>query len=90
MSEAMDIRRKRLRFRCWHRGTKELDLILGGFCDRELAGMSDRELDDFESLLEVPERTIYAWLTGLDEPPPGYRSGIIRRLRAFRIHPERL
>lgn len=86
--ETIDIRRKRLRFRSWHRGTKELDLLLGGFADRELVGMDEAELDRYEALLEVPEPTIYAWLTGLTTPPPEYDHEITRRLIANKFKPE--
>ncbi|MFQ5467694.1 MAG: succinate dehydrogenase assembly factor 2 [Kiloniellaceae bacterium] len=89
MREEMDIRRKRLRFRSWHRGTKELDLLLGGFADRELAGMSEDDLGCFEALLDVPEPTIYAWVTGDGAPPPEFDTDVMRRLRAFKVWPGR-
>ncbi len=43
-SGGLDDRRKRLLFRCWHRGTREMDLILGRFADAEIASLSDDEL----------------------------------------------
>ncbi len=84
----MTIRRKRLRFRCWHRGMKELDLLLGGFADRELGAMDEAELDRFEALLEVPEPTLYAWFTGQAKPAPEHDNEVSRRLIAFKISPE--
>ncbi len=87
MSETIEIRRKRLRFRCWHRGTKELDLLLGGFADREIAAMDASELDRLEALLEVPEPVIYAWLTGQATPRPEHDHAVSRRLIAFKIAP---
>jgi antitoxin CptB len=39
-SDGLDDRRKRLLFRCWHRGTREMDLILGRFADAEIATLS--------------------------------------------------
>jgi len=87
MTEEIAIRRKRLRFRSWHRGTKELDLLLGGFADRELRSMSAAQLDRFEALLEVPEPVIYAWLTGQSTPPAEHDNDVTRRLIASKATP---
>ena len=76
-------RRKRLRFRSWHRGTKELDLLIGNFADRHLAAFDAGQLDLFEALLRVPDPEIYAWLTGRGEPPPDYRHDVTELLLGF-------
>ncbi len=46
-----------------------MDLIMGQFCDAHIAGLSDAELDDFEQLIEVPDRDLFAWLTGAETTP---------------------
>lgn len=69
-SSELDDRRKKLRFRCWHRGTREMDLIMGGFADAHLAAMNDPELDELELLIDVPDPDLYAAIAGtraLDE-----------------------
>ena len=53
-SEGLDERRRRLLFRAWHRGMREMDLIIGRFADAHIATLSDAELDEFERLLDVP------------------------------------
>ena len=53
-SDGLDDRRKRLLFRCWHRGTREMDLILGRFADAEIASLTEQELAQLERLIEVP------------------------------------
>lgn len=63
-------RLSRLRYRSWRRGTREMDLLLGPFADRHLAGMDEAELAAYERLLDVSEPTLMAWLTGQAEPPP--------------------
>ncbi len=88
MAESLDIRRKRLRFRSWRRGTKELDLLLGGFADRRLESMSAAQLDRYEALLQVPDPVMTAWLTGHDEPPPEHDNDVTRALLDFRFEPE--
>jgi antitoxin CptB len=83
-SEGLDDRRKRLLFRCWHRGTREMDLILGRFADAEITRLTDEELAQFERLIEVPEPDLYAALTAGAPLPPHDRSVLFRRLRSFR------
>jgi antitoxin CptB len=83
-SSGLDDRRKRLLFRCWHRGTREMDLILGRFADVEIATLSDRELTQLEHLIEVPDPDLYAALTGDRSLDPEYASALFDRIKAFR------
>jgi antitoxin CptB len=83
-SDGLDDRRKRLLFRCWHRGTREMDLILGRFADAEIAGLSDGELAELEHLIEVPDPDLYAALTGDKPLSSEYASALYDRVRAFR------
>jgi antitoxin CptB len=83
-SGGLDDRRKRLLFRCWHRGTREMDLILGRFADAEIAGLTDDEMDQLERLIEVPDPDLYAALIG-DVPLAGeYANGLFERIKSFR------
>jgi antitoxin CptB len=63
-----DSRRKRALYRAHHRGTKEMDLILGGFADAELSRLSDAEISTFELLLALPDPDIDRMLKGTDFP----------------------
>ncbi|MEO0327923.1 MAG: succinate dehydrogenase assembly factor 2 [Pseudomonadota bacterium] len=56
-----DVRIRRLYYRANHRGIKEMDIILGGFAATELVKLSDRELDDFEALMEESDRDLFSW-----------------------------
>jgi antitoxin CptB len=82
-SEGMDTRRRRLLFRCWHRGMREMDLIMGRFADAAVEQLTSDELADFEHLMEVPDRELLAWITGEAEVPPEYDTALFRRLRDF-------
>src|SRR5579863_1187931 len=83
-SDGLDDRRKRLLFRCWHRGTREMDLILGRFADAEIGSLTDEEVAQLERLLEVPEPDLYAALTS-DAPLPPHDGGLVfQRIKAFR------
>ncbi|HTO63357.1 MAG TPA: succinate dehydrogenase assembly factor 2 [Bradyrhizobium sp.] len=82
-SDGLDARRKRLLFRCWHRGTREMDLILGRFADAEIATLPDDELDELERLIELPDPDLYAALTG-DQPAAASLNGtLFERIRSF-------
>ena len=65
----MDNRRKKILFRSWHRGTKEMDIILGNFADKHIKELSDAQLDAYENLLEVPDLDVYNWITGKEDAP---------------------
>lgn len=64
-----DIRLKRLRFRSWHRGTKEADLMVGGFFDRFSDGWNDAEIGWYERLMDEQDVDIMAWAIGTEPPP---------------------
>ena len=83
-SGGLDDRRKRLLFRCWHRGTREMDLILGRFADAEIADLADAELDQLERLIEVPDPDLYAALIGDKPLEPEHASALFDRIKAFR------
>jgi antitoxin CptB len=83
-SDGLDDRRKRLLFRCWHRGTREMDLILGRFADAEIAGLTDIELTQLEYLIEVPDPDLYAALSGDALLAPEYRTELFNRIKSFR------
>lgn len=79
----LEVRRRKLRFRSWHRGTREMDLIMGRFADAWLERLSDAELDDYERLIEVADPDLYSWIAGGQPVPPDYDTQVLRRLRAF-------
>lgn len=80
--ELLDNRRRRARFRAWHRGMREVDLLLGGFADAHLATMSDGELDALEALMEVPDDQLYTWLIGQAPPAAEHRTPLFDRIVA--------
>jgi antitoxin CptB len=79
--------RKRLLFRSWHRGTREMDLILGRFAERHLAVMDRDRLDGYARLLENTDPDIYNWLTGR-EPRPGGIGDDLWRLLTVSFSPD--
>ncbi len=83
-------RLKRLRYRAWHRGTKEADLLIGGFFDRYAAGWSAAEMDWYEALLEEQDVDIMAWAIGAQPVPRQWNCEMMRAMRQvdYIKHPE--
>ena len=88
-SEGLDQRRRKLLFRSWHRGTREMDLIMGRFADATIEQLAEEEIGEFERLIEAPDPELLAWITGEAEVPPDYGTALFRRLRDFSHSRER-
>lgn len=82
-----EIRLKRLRFRSWHRGTREADLLIGGFFDSAHAGWNAAEIDLFETLIEEQDVDIMAWAIGTQACPARYAGSIVEALQALNYVP---
>ncbi len=83
MSESLDVRRRRAVFRANHRGTKEMDWMLGRFADRVISTMEDPKLADFELLLTVADPEIHAWLMDPATCNHSRYHGLVGEIRAF-------
>ncbi len=77
------VRRRKIRFRAWHRGTREMDLIMGRFADAKLAMLDPASLDSFEALMEQPDPDLYKWVSGETLPPGDVDAAFLARIRAF-------
>jgi antitoxin CptB len=75
------IRKKRALYRATHRGTKELDILLGKFAQSAVAAMSEAELTNFEEFLALPDPEIDQWMRG-SAAPDGV-ADMVSRVRAF-------
>jgi len=74
VNEIREIKLKRIRMRSWRRGTKEMDLILGGFSDFKLDSLSDSELSVYDKLLDENDNDLYTWCSGQVNAPSIYKS----------------
>jgi antitoxin CptB len=81
--QELDVRRRRLLFRAWHRGMRELDLIMGRFADSAIGQLTADELVAFEDLMQVPDRELLAWVTGEAKVWADFDTALFRRLRDF-------
>lgn len=82
-SEGLDERRRRLLFRAWHRGMREVDLITGRFADAHIGSLDEAEVAEFEQLMDVPEPDLLNWVMGAAEVPANRDTALFRRLREF-------
>jgi len=83
--EDIEMTRRRLIYRSWHRGTKELDLLFGPFADVRLQGYDAAALAQFEELLLAPDPDVYDWIVGRAAPDTGYDTPVLRDLIAFQV-----
>ncbi|HEX8232114.1 MAG TPA: succinate dehydrogenase assembly factor 2 [Caulobacteraceae bacterium] len=78
-----DARLRKLKYRAWHRGFREADLILGPFVDKHAAGLNLAQLAELETLMEAPDPLLYGWITGA--PAPRHLEGeVLDLIRRFR------
>lgn len=84
-SHGLDDRRKRLLYRCWHRGTREMDLILGRFADAHIAQLSDEDLAELERVIEAHDPDLYPAFAGSTPPLPDFAGAMFERIKAFRV-----
>ncbi len=72
---------KRLKFRAWHRGTKEADLMIGGYFDRYHSSWGETEIAWFEALMDEEDVDIMAWAIGVTPAPPKYHGDMLRLMQ---------
>ena len=87
MTTAAELRRKRLLYRSWHRGTRESDLILGRFAAAHLARFDEAQLDRYEALIECTDADLFDWVVGRARPPAALDHDVMRLLLAFTNSP---
>lgn len=83
MTHDLETRRRRAHYRANHRGTKELDLILSRYADAHLDEMSEQQIADFETLLELPDPQLQHWLLAKERPSGTDIPSLIHAVRAF-------
>ncbi|HEY0112980.1 MAG TPA: succinate dehydrogenase assembly factor 2 [Allosphingosinicella sp.] len=74
-------RLKRLRFRAWHRGTREADFLIGGYFDAQHQSWGEAEMAWFQDLLEEQDVDIMAWAIGTAQPPERFEGEMMGRLQ---------
>jgi antitoxin CptB len=81
-----DIRRRRIRIRAWRRGLRELEILIGGFVDARVEGLTEAELAELEELLDLPDADLLSWLAGGASAPPERDTALLHAIIAFHTH----
>jgi len=76
----LDIRRRRIKFRAWHRGMREMDLILGSYIDAHIDAMSAVDLDEFEQILTHEDRDLLQFILDRAELPPSAPLSLLQHI----------
>jgi antitoxin CptB len=83
MTDTFDSRRRRALWRARHRGTREMDWLLGRYAQARLEAMSAVELERFERLLALPDPELHAWIVAPSPAIGGELAAEIAAIRAF-------
>ncbi|GAA0280248.1 succinate dehydrogenase assembly factor 2 [Alteraurantiacibacter aestuarii] len=75
------IRLARMKFRSWHRGTREADYMIGGFFDRYHGGWGEQEICWFEDLLDADDVDIMAWALQTQDAPERFHGPLLDAMR---------
>lgn len=76
--------RKKLIFRSGHRGTKEMDMLMGSFAEKYVPNFTEDELKTYEELLQENDPNLYNWIIGKEDAPDKIQSEIFTRLKNHR------
>ncbi|MCA0401519.1 MAG: succinate dehydrogenase assembly factor 2 [Proteobacteria bacterium] len=85
-SADLDPRRKRLLFRAWHRGTREMDLLMGRYAESVVDTLDEANLAAFEAMIDLSDHDLFAWLTGAIPVPAEQDTPLFRAFRQFHDH----
>ncbi|MCD7061035.1 succinate dehydrogenase assembly factor 2 [Pelagibacterium xiamenense] len=84
-SDSLEIRRKRVLYRAQHRGTQEMDILIGGFVADRLEGLDSAMLDRLEALMDREETDLQAWIMGQRDIPADADAALIADIRAHQM-----
>ncbi|WP_127089472.1 succinate dehydrogenase assembly factor 2 [Aquabacter cavernae] len=84
-SAGLDVRRRRILFRSWHRGTREMDLLMGRFADAMIEDLTEEEVEAFEVLIEVQDPDLFAWINGSSPVPADMDTPMFRKFKDWHL-----
>jgi len=84
VTHGLDTRRRRIVFRAWHRGIREMDLVFGQYADAHIAGLDDKQLDELEYIMSFEDRDLLSWITGEVKMPDNVDTPVFRDILASR------
>jgi len=83
-SADLDPRRRRILYRCWHRGIREMDLVLGQFAEENIADLSDEQLDELEIIMNEEDQDLVQMVTGAQAIPEKFQTPLFETIISYR------
>jgi antitoxin CptB len=84
MPDTLENIRRKLRFRSLRRGTKESDLVIGGFANAHLRDLDEQQLEHFEALLDENDQDVLSWVMEMTPPPNEFDTTVLDLIRTFK------
>ena len=76
-------RLKKIKYRAHHRGTQEMDIILGGFVDNVISEYTAEQLDDLEALMDETDADLYNWIIGKEPLETAPYAHVLRQITQY-------
>lgn len=83
-SAELSPRRRRILFRAWHRGIREMDLVLGQFADAEIADLPESDLDELETIMDEQDQDLIRWVIGAEPVPLHFQTPLYEKIASYR------
>ncbi len=83
-SAELSPRRRRILFRAWHRGIREMDLVFGQFADAEIADLPDSDLDELELIMDEQDQDLMRWVIGAEPVPDQFNTALFAKIASYR------
>ena len=80
----LNARQRRLVFRAWHRGIREMDLVFGQYVDAHIMKLDEKAMDELEYIMSFEDRDLLTWVTGEVPVPYDVDSPLFRDILHYR------
>ena len=77
------MRKKKILFKCTHRGTKELDMLLGNYVSNHISILKSKELDYLDIILRFNDMDLFKILTKKKEISKKINKFFIKKIIKF-------
>ena len=82
MTNNIEIRRRRLKYRTSHTGTKETDILLGSFVEVFIESLDESEIQDFEDLLNIGnDPLVFNWIVSRESAPKEFDTPLLKKIQ---------
>ena len=72
--------KKKIIYKASHRGSKEMDILLGSFINKYIELFNENELNLFDSIIECDDEEIYQWILGKKVVPNEHQNRVFSLL----------